>query len=140
MIHSQTPYFGGSGAMDGATSTWFDREIAGCRLADQRLNKRLRSLLERMGDAMGASIPLACQDWANTKAAYRFFSNERVSEAEILAGHFEATRERFAATEGPILVLQDTTEFTYRGSASPTASTAARTRLAVFGCTPFVDC
>jgi hypothetical protein len=100
--------------MDGATSTWFDREIAGCRLADQRLNKRLRSLPERMGDAMGASIPLACQDWANTKAAYRFFSNERVSEAEILAGHFEATRERFAATEGPILVLQDTTEFTYQ--------------------------
>jgi hypothetical protein len=43
-------------------------------LADRRLTKRLRSLLERMGDAMGASIPLACQDWANTKAAYRFFS------------------------------------------------------------------
>ena len=100
--------------MDRATSTWFDREIAGCRLADQRLNKRLGRLLERMGDAMGASIPLACQDWANTKAAYRFFSNERISEAEILAGHFEATRDRFAATDGPILVLQDTTEFTYQ--------------------------
>ena len=69
---------------DGATSTWFDREIAGCSLADRRLTKRLRSLLERMGDAMGASILLACQDWANTKAAYRFFPNERVSEAEIL--------------------------------------------------------
>lgn len=100
--------------MDRATSTWFDREIAGFRLADQRLNKRLGRLLERMGDAMGASIPLACQDWANTKAAYRFFSNERISEAEILAGHFEATRDRFAATDGPILVLQDTTEFTYQ--------------------------
>jgi len=25
---------------------------------------------------------------ANTKAAYRFFSNDRVSEADILAGHF----------------------------------------------------
>ena len=31
----------------------------------------------------------------------------------ILAGHFQATRERFAATEGPILVLHDTTEFSY---------------------------
>jgi hypothetical protein len=100
--------------MDGSISRWFDREIAGCSLADRRLTKRLRSLLERMGDAMGASIPLACQDWANTKAAYRFFSNQRISEAEILAGHFDATRERFAATEGPILVLQDTTEFTYQ--------------------------
>jgi hypothetical protein len=26
---------------------------------------------------------MACQDWANTKAAYRFLSNERVSEDSI---------------------------------------------------------
>jgi hypothetical protein len=100
--------------MDGATGAWFDREIAGCRFADARLNQRLRNLLQRMGDAMGASIPLACQDWANTKAAYRFFSNDRISEAEILAGHFASARDRFVATEGPILVLQDTTEFSYQ--------------------------
>lgn len=67
-----------------------------------------------MDGAIGASIPLACQDWANTKAAYRFFSNDRVSEEEILAGHFHSTRSRFAATSGPILVLQDTTEFTFQ--------------------------
>ena len=100
--------------MDGASGAWFDREISACSLADRRLDKRLRLLLGRLGDAMGASIPLACQDWANTKAAYRFFSNERISEAAILAGHFAATRERFAAADGPILVLQDTTEFTYQ--------------------------
>ena len=100
--------------MDGATGAWFDREIAGCSFADERLNKRLRNLLERMGDAIGASIPLACQDWANTKAAYRFFSNDRFNEAEILAGHFQSTQSRFAAADGPILVLQDTTEFSYQ--------------------------
>ncbi|WP_260687612.1 IS4/Tn5 family transposase DNA-binding protein [Rhizobium laguerreae] len=27
---------------------------------------------------MGGSIPFACQDWVNTKAAYRFFSNPNV--------------------------------------------------------------
>src|SRR4051812_43736517 len=58
--------------------------------------------------------PLACQDWANTKAAYRFLSNEAVSEAEIFAGHFHATRGRATAADGPILVLQDTTEFSYQ--------------------------
>jgi Transposase DNA-binding/Transposase Tn5 dimerisation domain len=100
--------------MDGMTDTWFDRELAGCSLADERLNKRLRRLLERMDGAMGASIPLACQDWASTKAAYRFFSNDRISEAEILAGHFQSTQGRFAAANGPILVLQDTTEFSYQ--------------------------
>lgn len=63
---------------------------------------------------MGGTIPLACQDWASTKVAYRFFSNPKVEEGDILAGHFEATKARFVASEGPILVLQDTTEFTYQ--------------------------
>lgn len=100
--------------MDGATNGWFDRELAGCNFADERLNKRLRKLLGQIGSAMGQSIPLVCQDWANTKAAYRFFSNDRVSEADILAGHFQSTRDRTIATDGLVLVLHDTTEFAYQ--------------------------
>ena len=68
--------------MDGEINAWLDGELAGCSLADERLNKRLRKLLAQIGSAMGQSIPLVCQDWANTKAAYRFFSNDRVSEAQ----------------------------------------------------------
>ena len=68
-------------------------------------------LLCQIGGAMGESISLTCQDWA--KAAYRFFSNDRISEVDVLSGHFE-TRERTAATDGPILVLHDTTEFSYK--------------------------
>jgi hypothetical protein len=97
---------------DGSGS-WVDREIDGCQFKDGRLAKRFRVLIERLGEKIGGSIPFACQDWANTKAAYRFFSNDRVSEEDILAGHFNSTRDRFAETEGPILVLQDTTEFSY---------------------------
>ena len=93
---------------------WVDREIAGCEFRDARLGKRFRKLLEQIGGAMGESIPMACQDWANAKAAYRFFSNERVSEEDILAGHFQATRDRFAAHDGPVLVLHDTTEFSFQ--------------------------
>jgi hypothetical protein len=100
--------------MDAGSDAWSDRELAGCSFADERLNKRLRKLVAQMGSAMGQSIPLVCQDWANTKAAYRFFSNDRVSEADILAGHFQSTRERTIATDGPVLVLHDTTEFTYQ--------------------------
>jgi hypothetical protein len=61
---------------------------------------------------MGGTIPFACQDWAGTKAAYRFFSNPKVEEGDILSGHFEATKARYATCEGPLLLLQDTTEFT----------------------------
>ena len=71
--------------------TWGDQEIAGCVFKDSRLGCRFGKLLKRMGCAMGESIPLVCQDWANTKAAYRFFANERVSEADILGGHFQRT-------------------------------------------------
>jgi hypothetical protein len=100
--------------MDPVTRSWWEGELAGCTFADARLGHRLHKLIERMDGAIGGSLPFVCQDWANTKAAYRFFSNDRVSEAQILAGHFQATRERFAATEGTILVLQDTTEFTFQ--------------------------
>ncbi len=48
------------------------------------------------------------QGWANRKVAYLFFSNERVSEADILAGHFRSTSERLAATDGLVFMLHDT--------------------------------
>jgi Transposase DNA-binding len=63
---------------------WVYRENAACKFADVRLGRRFRDLLGQIGDAVGESIPMACQDWANAKAAYRFFSNERVNEGEIL--------------------------------------------------------
>ena len=97
-----------------AAETWVEREVAGCDFGDARLGKRFRKLLERIGSAMGQSIPLVCQDWANTKAAYRLFSNDRVSEGDILTGHFQSTRGRTAAIDGPVLVVHDTTEFSYR--------------------------
>jgi hypothetical protein len=95
------------------TKTWIDRELAGSEFRDVRLHKRFRKLFEQLSEGTGESIPLVCQDWANTKAAYRFLSNPRVSEGDILAGHFQSTRDRFAATDATVLILHDTTEFNY---------------------------
>ena len=93
---------------------WIDQEVAGCEFDDVRLGRRFRSLLEQICEAVGESIPLACQDWANTKAAYRFLSNDRVNEEDILSGHFQATHERFAGSKSFIFVLHDTTEFSFQ--------------------------
>jgi Transposase DNA-binding/Transposase DDE domain len=93
---------------------WTEGEIDETAFKDARLGRRFSELLKQMGDAMGESIPFACQDWANTKAAYRFLANERVEEGDILSGHFAATRARYDSSEGPILLLQDTTEFSYQ--------------------------
>jgi hypothetical protein len=95
------------------TTHWSDSEIDVSAFEDIRLGRRFGEIVKQLGNAMGETIPLACQDWANTKAAYRFFSNSRVQESDILHGHFAATRQRFDAATGPILLLQDTTEFSY---------------------------
>ena len=104
----------GNGSCTSSTKTWVDDEVADCDFRDARLNRRFRMLLKQIGSDVGQSIPLVCQDWANTKAAYRFFSNGRVSEVDILSGHFASTRERLAAANGLILMLHDTTEFTFK--------------------------
>jgi len=67
---------------------WADGEVDLGAFRDKRLGERLRTMLEQMAGAIGAPIPMACQDWANTKAAYRFLSNGSVNEGEILSGHF----------------------------------------------------
>jgi hypothetical protein len=93
---------------------WVECELEGCEFPDQRLKTRFGKLLGHLGERIGAALPVACQDWAATKAAYRFFSNPRVNESIILAGHFAATKSRIATAKGPILILHDTTEFSFQ--------------------------
>ena len=93
---------------------WIEEELAKCQFRDERHGRRLGKLLGQLSENIGGSIPLASQDWANTKAAYRFFSNSRISEEQILSGHFQATRERIGAHGALMLMLHDTTEFTFR--------------------------
>lgn len=93
--------------MDG----WVENELAGAELPDRRLKSRLGKLVNALAQRIGDTVPAACQDWAATKAAYRFFDNARVNEDTILAGHFAATVARFRATPGLVLVVHDTTEW-----------------------------
>jgi len=113
-MQTATPARDEACAFDGRIEKWVEDECSASVFKDLRLKRRFVTLLGSIARTIGGSIPFACQDWANTKAAYRFLSNERVSEADILAGHFNATRDRFDATDGLVLVLHDTTEFSYQ--------------------------
>lgn len=94
--------------------SWIDEELSRSKFSDKRIGKRLIKIVQQLAAKMGNSIPTACQDWANTKAAYRLFSNPNLSEEDILVGHFQSTKSRFEQTDGPMLVLHDTTEITYK--------------------------
>jgi Transposase DNA-binding len=118
-VQKQKALLCGNSKKTSALKPWIVTETANSNFPDERLAKRFGSLLERISHGIGDSIPAACQDWANTKAAYRFMSNKRVTEAEILGGHFNATEERTKAIKGPLLILHDTSEFVFqRGTTS----------------------
>ena len=46
-----------------------ERELAGAVLPDRRLTARLGRLLTDLAARVGETVPVACQDWAATKAA-----------------------------------------------------------------------
>ena len=94
--------------------TWLDDELSACSFKDKRLWSRFVAITKALAGGCGRSIPQVCEHWCMTKATYRFLSNNRVDESEILSGHFKQTAARIEATSGPILVLHDTTEFTYK--------------------------
>ena len=51
------------GSETGVGQEWIGKELAAVKLPDARLDKRLRSLMEKMSKGVGRSIPLTYQDW-----------------------------------------------------------------------------
>jgi hypothetical protein len=87
-------------------------ELSGIDLGDERLNKRGRKVLDMLAAHPDVSINAAINGWADTQAAYRFFSNPRVTPEQIIEPHRQATLERMRE-QGVVLVVQDTTELDY---------------------------
>jgi hypothetical protein len=96
------------------TAMGLAEEFKTIELGDERLNRRAVLLAERLGQRPSASIPNACQSWAETAAAYRFLRNEEVSWDKVLAPHWQASQARMAEHK-VVLCIQDTTELDYNG-------------------------
>lgn len=95
-------------------SDWGNEETATTDFSDERLNKRMRVLLDRLWSKPSASLPAACKGWDETIAAYRFFNNEKVTDQKVLSSHSDATRKRMAGHK-VVLCVQDTTEMDFTG-------------------------
>jgi hypothetical protein len=91
---------------------WVEQETKTAVLGDQRLNQRMKMVLQRLSENPEASPHAAMRGWAEAEGAYRFFDNDKPSAEKILAPHGDATVERVKAFDR-VLVLQDTTELDY---------------------------
>ena len=91
---------------------WSDRELSELELGDKRLESRARQVAEELSGKPEAPINQASEDWAATKAAYRFFDNDNASAQKILSPHQRRTVDRMRG-EGVVLVIQDTTYLNY---------------------------
>lgn len=90
-------------------------EFAGADFGDARLTRRLAVVASRMAAAPAESLPKSSTSPSDLEATYRFFRNDRVSAAAILAPHLEATRAR-ARQVTTLLSIEDTTEARFGGA------------------------
>lgn len=93
-------------------NNWSNEEFQMISLKDKRLEKRFVKVAESLQKGPLSSINQACGTWADTKAAYRLFNNEKVTEKEILASHQMGTADRMKSQE-IVLAVQDTTYLNY---------------------------
>lgn len=91
---------------------WVCDEINEADFGDKRLTTRFERLLEGLSQNSEESIPTALDTWSETIAAYRFFSNEKVTSEKIFLPHKHATLKRIKS-EKVVLLPQDTSEINY---------------------------
>jgi hypothetical protein len=105
---------GRKGAQGGVDAGWATREFERIELNDGRLERRLWRIAEDLSRQPAYPINQASEDAAATKAAYRFFDNEKVTAAKIFSAHRERTVQRMQ-DEAVVLAIQDTTFLNFTG-------------------------
>jgi hypothetical protein len=91
---------------------WIKAELSSVSLGDQRLNWRLQDTAEKLASRPSGSINQACDDWADTKATYRLFDNQKTTAEKVLLPHQARTKLRIVGQK-TVLAVQDTTYLDY---------------------------
>jgi hypothetical protein len=95
-----------------APAQWAQNEFGFAQLGDQRRNRRLVNIAEHLAANPGGTLPQAFPDWAELKAAYRFFGQRGVSFESVLAPHLQRTRQA-CSQPGEYLLIEDTSCLDY---------------------------
>jgi hypothetical protein len=93
-------------------NNWAEIEFSKITISDERIVKRLIKTTDLLSQHPHCSIPEACNGWADTKATYRLFDNNKVTAEAILMSHKLQTIERMKKYD-KILCVQDTTSLDF---------------------------
>ena len=91
---------------------WAEDIHAHVRRPDARLQRRLVNITKTLACFPTDSLPHACADWAETKAAYRFIENTRLAPEDLHDGLPKSTAEYCAGLK-MVLSIQDTTDLVF---------------------------
>ena len=98
------------------STAWVEQQFDNCQLGDLRRTKRLVKVAMAMVDCPDASLPQQNVQWADLKAAYRFFDNEEVTFKRIAQEHWDQTRHTRSRR---CLLISDTSDidlFTHKAT------------------------
>lgn len=96
-----------------AKDTWCSKEFGSVKLGDDRLNHRLLKVADDLLNHPTEPIHAACGSWAEAKAAYRLFDNDKLQEISLLQIHQKETLSRLEKSKETIFAIQDTTILNY---------------------------
>ena len=86
---------------------WVSQNFSECQLGDKRRTNRLLKVAGNMLASPEKSIPQQNVEWADVKAAYRFFNNKNVTFEKVATPHWQRTRQ---TKRGRYLLICDTTD------------------------------
>lgn len=91
---------------------WAAHDYSTADFNDARLTQRFISLISNLADQPGKSLPEALGSWSESKAAYRFFDNDKVTPDAIYDADRKVTLDKIQH-HPVILAVQDTTSFNF---------------------------
>ena len=91
---------------------WSQAEFGFAHLGHKRRTDRLVKIGQALAANPGGTLPNAFPQWAELKAAYRFFEGGGATFQAILTPHWEQTRAA-CRQPGEYLIIEDTTNLDY---------------------------
>lgn len=97
---------------ESSLTEWINGEFQGINLGDKRLDERFKNVALGLAKNSEKNICSSFSNWGETKAAYRFFNNPKVTCESMHFPHRKRTLQRIQK-HNKVLLLQDTVFFMY---------------------------